>query len=173
MEEPLFHRIHTALLHPNPARPVFVRCPICTVTQLSIRGLRRYQPRDPEDLPDFAPGVVLMCGHMACAACWTAYARHALDNADNRDGDPPLSCPICRLVLEHTVCGCNIEALDMPMHPTDETATAQYREWFGGEDYRYADDEWADEFPPTFPDGIDELPDVCGACWRGRNGLEG
>ncbi len=166
MEEPLFHRLVRGITHPEPGRHLFARCPICTMTQLSIRGLPRYQPRDGlglADLPDFAPGVVLICGHMVCHPCWRAYVTHEFDMADNHEEDPPVSCPVCRLELAYTVCGCYIDVEDMPMHPTDPTASAQYREWFGGEDYRYADDDWVAEFYPTLPDGA-EMPEICPPC---------
>ncbi len=73
-EESLFHRVAECLGQARP--PVFVRCPICTITQLSIRGLEIYEPEDEYErtgLPELAPGVVLVCGHMVCGPCWQQY----------------------------------------------------------------------------------------------------
>ena len=114
------------------------------MTQLSIRGLPRYRPANPADLPDFAPGVILICGHMSCASCWGEHAIHEFNAALDRDEDPNavprLSCPICRTALTHTICGCGIDGLAMPMHPSDGSASAWYRQRWGGDEYRYAED---------------------------------
>ena len=113
-------------------------------------------------LPDFAPGVVLICGHMSCASCWGEYAAHQFAARD-RDEALRLSCPICRAALTHPLCGCGIDGLSMPRHPSDETVSAWYRQRWGGEGYRYAEDRWAEAIPRTLTDG-GEIPGACELC---------
>ncbi|KAK4102229.1 hypothetical protein N658DRAFT_506433 [Parathielavia hyrcaniae] len=202
-EEPLFHNLVHAMMGTNnrdpqstntnaaaastTTIPPFVRCPICTTTQLSIRALPLHHPTNPTDLPDLAPGMVLLCGHMFCKPCWALhmaqYTAATTANNNNTSGGstpadddhennrspppnppphPPLCCPMCRVELRHPVCGCRVGALEMPINPYDPGAREKYeQEW--GRWYRFVDDEWAREYPPTLGEG-GGAGDVCEEC---------
>jgi hypothetical protein len=164
-EEVLFHRVIDAISRylTGCVIPPFVRCPICTTTQLSIRGLHLYKPDDPADLPDLGPGVVLICGHMFCKPCWEAHvASHDALVEEAEEEIPVLSCPICRVELYHFECGCDIPPMEMPIHPEDPTVSEEYRErWTRW--YRYIDDEWAWGWPRTLSEG-GKIDDVCTDC---------
>lgn len=244
-EEPLFHRMVAHLGQAQP--PVYVRCPICTTTQLSIRGLEIYEPEDENEqagLLELAPGTVLICGHMVCTPCWTQHVavqrgegsaglEHWSDEEEEEDeamegevgaageegdwedvdeedqvgsegeqgakaspsaslpdlvaiandaGPPPinlaapiqapnnrpflepfapLTCPLCRAVLQHPACGCDVETNEMPTHPSDPCASILYRAvWV---DTPYGEDGWADRFPRPLNDG-GHIADWCGEC---------
>ena len=134
------------------AKPPFVRCPICTTTQLSIRGLLLYTSPDAEELaelPDLKPGVVLICGHMVCKPCWEQTMAH--HRAQPRDADfRPLACPICRVKLRHTQCGCELLPWDIPANEKDNVnCPREDQQQF----YRYHDDQWARNFPTTLSEG--------------------
>jgi hypothetical protein len=169
-EEVLFHRVIDAISRylTGTVIPPFVRCPICTTTQLSIRGLHLYESDDPADLPDLAPGVVLICGHMFCKPCWDAHVQQHDAMVEEADEEVPvLSCPVCRVELYHDKCGCFIPPLDMPMHPDDPSASKEYKETWGRW-YRYIDDEWAWLWPQTVADG-GKIEDVCKDCEMKRS----
>jgi len=167
-EEPLFHNmVRTMELDAMGVKPRFVRCPICTLTQLSIRGAQIYRSPDPEErasLPEFAPGVVLICGHMVCKPCWGQLKWHhdtATGHIDSDGEVPPVRCPVCRTELAHPGCGCPIDAVEMPKHPRDPTASAEYREQWGGH-HCYVDG-WAANFPRTL-NGGGEIAPQCEDC---------
>jgi hypothetical protein len=164
-EEPLFHRVvHALEFYVVGKKPPFVRCPICTDTQLSIRGLPRYDAREAEDratLPNFTSGVVFVCGHMICKPCWTMNVEH--HRISSNPNDPtPLCCPVCRTTLHHLGCRCRIPALTMPMNAEDPKASEEYV-YIWGQYYNYARDYWARGFPPTLNEG-GTVPDVCEKC---------
>lgn len=183
-EQPLFHRLVEAIDgYLSGIRPPFVRCPICTTTQLSIRGLPYYEPPDEDeraDLPDRAVGMVLICGHMVCKPCWTQNVRCHNTQANNRDdsGDssdsssddsdnpPPHALP--RLPRQTVAPGLRVP------HPRARDAHGRRRrERLGGvpagmgAHYRYSEDEWAYEFPQTLNDG-GEVGDKCCSCGAER-----
>ncbi|EAQ89747.1 predicted protein [Chaetomium globosum CBS 148.51] len=73
-----------------PPIPTFVRCSLCLDTQLSILGLPIFKPIYHDDIRHLKPGVILICGHMFCKACWTRYVEDYHDSIVDRDDDGAL-----------------------------------------------------------------------------------
>ncbi|KAK0746958.1 hypothetical protein B0T18DRAFT_429819 [Schizothecium vesticola] len=81
--------------HPTP----YALCPLCTISELSLAGL---PPVDPSRARE--PALLLPCGHLVGAKCWTLYSLQVPDSE-------PVCCPLagCRTPLTFPVCGCAFE----------------------------------------------------------------
>ncbi|KAK3298438.1 uncharacterized protein B0H64DRAFT_429652 [Chaetomium fimeti] len=157
-ETPLFHQLRDGMYeHLSGQKPPFARCPICTHTQLSLRSVPIYTPRNAEDrkdLPDLAPGAMLKCGHMVCRPCWEDVVKnHIRGLLWANESYPPIRCPLCRLKLYHPGCGCHIPAYRMPRSLQDPEASYQYvSRWPSRENYDYEMDRWMVHVPTTLND---------------------
>ncbi|KAH6628451.1 hypothetical protein F5144DRAFT_654873 [Chaetomium tenue] len=104
-----------------PPIPPFVRCYLCLDTQLSILGLPIFEPIYRDDIQHLKPGVVLICGHMFCKACWTPYVEDYYDSIADRDDDDALE----------QIEGSSHEEDDMEMSYDDDPCSEEAEEGEG------------------------------------------